>query len=58
MEKSVIWVTCHVIPNAMKRVSSVWNDYQTHIWVRQNRRQKVIDRGYLRLCRGGLDIKI
>jgi len=24
----------NVIPNAMKRASSVWNDYQTHMRVR------------------------
>jgi len=34
MEKSVICVTCYVIPNAGKRASSVWNDYQTHMRVR------------------------
>jgi len=39
----------------MKRVSSVWNDYQTHIWVRQNRRQKVINRG-LYVCAGGVNV--
>ena len=44
MEKSVICATC-VIPNALKRVSSVWKDYQTHIWVTQNGRQKVINSG-------------
>ena len=34
MEKSVICVTCYVITNARKRASSVWNDYQTHMRVR------------------------
>jgi len=34
MEKSVIRVTCYVIPNAKKRAFSVWNDYQTHMRVR------------------------
>jgi len=34
MEKSVICVTCYVIPNARKMASSVWNDYQTHMRVR------------------------
>jgi len=63
MEKSVICATCCVIPNALKRVSSVWKDYQTHIWVRQNGRQKVINRGFyvcaggVTVCAGRLDIK-
>jgi len=39
MEKSVIWVTYYVIPNAMKR-ASVWNDYQAHMRVR-NRWKKL-----------------
>ena len=63
MEKSVICATCLVIPNALKRVSSVWKDYQTHIWVRQNGRQKVIIRGFtfvlegLPFVQGGLTLK-
>ena len=40
MEKSVICVTWYVIPNAEKRASSVWNDYQTHMRVR-NRWKKL-----------------
>ena len=63
MEKSVICATCCVIPNALKRVSSVWKDYQTHTWVRQNGCQKVVNRGVhvcaggVAVCAGGLDIK-
>jgi len=35
MEKSVICVTCYVILNAdVLAASSVWNDYQTHMRVR------------------------
>ena len=29
VEKSGICVTCYVIPNAGKRASSIWNDYET-----------------------------
>jgi len=34
MEKSVKCVTCYVIPNARRRASSMWNDYQRHMRVR------------------------
>ena len=35
MCKGYLCVTLHmVIPNAMKKASSVWNDYQTHMSVR------------------------
>jgi len=34
MKKSVVCATCYVIPNARKRASSVWNDYQTQMRVR------------------------
>ena len=40
MEESVICVTWYVIPNAGKRASLVWNDYQTHMRVR-NRWKKL-----------------
>ena len=46
------------------RLEGFWKDYQTRIWVRQNGRQKVINRGFyvcaggVTVCAGGLDIKI
>ena len=43
MEKSVICVTCYVIPNAGKRVYSVWNDYQTHMREIDERNLKIMN---------------
>ena len=34
LEKSLICATCYVITNARKRAPSVWNDYQTHMRLR------------------------
>jgi len=49
MEKSVICVTYYVIPNAGKRASSVWNDYQTHMGVRNRwKKLKKYESNYLR----------